>query len=109
MKDELEREAREWLEANTKIRWATAPEHGVTPDELNRRPDKYASWLAAFARQQLEARDRQNERYRAALEHYADETRWKVAMLAPGQWTIAKLKFNDGGNGYDVARTALND
>jgi hypothetical protein len=44
--------AKQWLESNTKIRWTTEPgpgEEGITLEELNRRPNKYAGWLSNFA------------------------------------------------------------
>jgi len=47
--------AKQWLESHTQIRWTTEPgegEEGISLDELNRRPNKYASWLAAFAAEQ---------------------------------------------------------
>lgn len=55
----------------------------------------------------LEKAEAINEVLRKGLERFADKSLWKVAMLAAGHWTIAKVKFNSGVNGYDIAQSAL--
>lgn len=50
--------AREWLEANTPMRWTTEPgegEEGISLEELNRRPQMWAERLAAFAAEAVRA------------------------------------------------------
>lgn len=51
MSNDIESRAKGWLESNTPMRWATEAEHGETIETLNRRPDKTAKRMAAFATQ----------------------------------------------------------
>jgi hypothetical protein len=60
--------ARDWLETNTKVRWATESEEGIPPVELNRRPNKYAGWLATFSDQQNAELKAEVEKLREQLE-----------------------------------------
>lgn len=66
--EELRERAKAWLEANTQIQWVTESEEGIPPSELNRRPDKYAGWLADFAAKEIERSAAEVERLKVEIE-----------------------------------------
>lgn len=98
----LEQEAREFLDRKLAV-------EGMKPGiEWYPRVDVLLQWHQSFARQQVEARDRQIERYRAALEHYAKRDSWQES-----DWNnpdhLENVYIGQPSHGYDAALDALTD